>query len=235
MTLGKNPDKEGTEPFKRAVSVSLRAIAHDALIDVSFAADKPYLAKERARLPEPPRKLTLQDAAVLRGLADSFALKIACHNDRVHNANLPAGPNARAVFEAAEQARVEAIGAKRMAGVGENLAAMLEDRYHRGAYHEITDIADAPLPDAIALLVREKLTGRAPPASAKKLVDLWRPHIEKRAAKEFGNLESLIADQQGFAHGLRNILSALEMGDELGVENSDNAEEEQEPKARRQS
>ena len=42
------------------------------------------------------------------------------------------GQDARAVFDAVEQARVEALGARRMSGVGRNLAAMLEDRYHRG-------------------------------------------------------------------------------------------------------
>ncbi|MES2906244.1 MAG: hypothetical protein V4691_04365, partial [Pseudomonadota bacterium] len=177
----KDSSSHDTEPFKRAVSISLRAIARDPKVDVSFTADKPYLTKDMARLPEPPRKFTAQDAAVLRGLADSFALKIALHDDETHRAQLPEGPNARAVFEAAEQARVESIGSKRMAGTAENITAMLEDHYYRGQYHEITDIADAPLADAVALLVREKLTGRAPPPAGKKIVDLWRPLIEKKA------------------------------------------------------
>ena len=57
----------------------------------------------------------------------------------------PGGQKARAVFEAVEQARVEAIGARRMDGVADNLAAMLEDRFHRGKFDEITDRADAPI------------------------------------------------------------------------------------------
>ena len=51
------------------------------------------------------------------------------------------GKNARAVYDAVEQARVEAVGARRMGGVARNLAAMLEDRYHRGNYQEVTDRA----------------------------------------------------------------------------------------------
>ncbi len=214
-------DKTGTEAFKRAVSVSLRTIAHDQNLDVTFAAERPYLSRERARLPEPPRKMTREDAAVLRGISDSFALKIACHDEGVHNAHLPQGPNAREVFEAAETARVEAIGAKRMTGIAENLAAMLEDRYRRGPYQDISGIADAPLADAVALLVREKLTGFPPPAAAKKLVDVWRPHIEAKAGAAFDNLTALLSDQQGFAQALHEILKHLEMGSELGEPGDD--------------
>ena len=87
------------------------------------------------------------------------------------------------MFEAVEQARVEAIGARRMAGVAKNLTAMLDDHFHRGKFDEITDRADAPLADALAMMVRERLTGLAPPQAAKKLVDLWRPFIEDKIAR----------------------------------------------------
>ena len=57
-------------------------------------------------------------------------------------------------YDAVEQARVESIGTRRMQGVGSNLDAMLEDRYHRGGkYEDITDRADAPIEDAISLMV----------------------------------------------------------------------------------
>src|SRR6202163_273603 len=168
-----------TEPFKRAVTGCLRAIARRPELDVSFAAERPGMVGGKARLPEPPRKLTGPDAAIVRGHADSIALKLACHDPVVHRKLVPGGQQARAVFDAVEQARVEAIGARRMTGVAGNLAAMLDDRFHRGKFDEITDRADAPIEDAIALMVRERLTGQAPPPAAKKLVELWRPFIEE--------------------------------------------------------
>src|SRR5438105_15162047 len=114
-----------TEPFKRAVTSCLRAIARKPELEVSFAAERPGIAAGKARLPEPPRKLTGPDAAIVRGHADSIALKLACHDPLVHRKLVPGGQQARAVFEAVEQARVEAIGARRMAGVAHNLSAML--------------------------------------------------------------------------------------------------------------
>jgi cobaltochelatase CobT len=219
------PAESPTEPFKRAVVGCMRAIAGSPDLEVAFAADRPQLSGHSARLPEPPRKMTLADVAITRGLGDSIALRLACHDPAVHRRNAPQGKNARAVFDAVEQARVEALGALRMTGVADNLAAMLEDRYHRGNYQEITDRADAPLHDAVALLVREQLTGEAPPRSSRKIVDLWRTWIEERAGKDLARLTGTIDDQARFADGVRDLLSALEMEDELGSESGDDNEE----------
>src|SRR5262245_58993473 len=118
---GKVPSKESpTEPFKRSVASCLRAIARKPELEVGYAAERPGLAGGKARLPEPPRKLSLAEAAIVRGYADSIALRLACHNPRVHRRLMPGGQQARAVFEAVEQARVEAIGARRMEGVASN-------------------------------------------------------------------------------------------------------------------
>ena len=102
----------------------------------------------------------------MRGHADAIALKLACHDPTVHRKLVPGGQQARAVFEAVEQARVEAIGARRMTGVANNLAAMLDDRFHRGKLDTVSERADAPIEEALALLVRERLTGMSPPAAA---------------------------------------------------------------------
>src|SRR5580704_3241945 len=182
---GKSSAKEGpAEPFKRAVAGCLRAIARKPELEVGYAAERPGFAGGKARLPEPARKLSTREAAIVRGHADSIALRLACHDPGVHRRLMPGGQQARAVFESVEQARVEAIGARRMEGVARNLSAMLEDRFHRGKFDDITDRADAPIEDAVAMMVRERVTGLAPPPAAKKLVDMWRPWIEDRAGRE---------------------------------------------------
>jgi cobaltochelatase CobT len=221
-----NAKEAPTEPFKRAVGVCLRAIAGKADLEVNFASERPGLAGGKARLPEPPRRLNEREAAIVRGHADSMALRLACHDPAVHRKLAPGGQQARAVFEAVEQARVEAIGSRRMGGVAKNLTAMLDDRFHRGKFDDITDRADAPIEEALAMMVRERLTGEMPPAAARKLVDLWRPLIEERAGRNLDRLERVLNDQRQFGDVVHDLLDSLDMGEDRSSESDEDEGEE---------
>jgi cobaltochelatase CobT len=221
-TKPKSTTKEApTEPFKRAVTGCLRAIARKRELEVAFAAERPGIVGGKARLPEPPRKLTRHEAAIVRGHADAIALKLACHDPSVHRKLVPGGQQARAVFEAVEQARVEAIGARRMAGVAKNLSAMIDDRFHRGKFEEVSDRADAPIEEAIAMMVRERLTGMTPPPAAKRVVELWRPLIEDRAGRNLDRLDRLIENQAQFGDAIHDLLDALDMGEDRSSDADD--------------
>src|SRR3954449_6227117 len=225
----KPADKKGapTEPLKRAIAACMRAVAQNSDLEVTFASDRPALTGGKARLPEPPRKLNPHDVTVIRGHADAMALRLACHDAAVHRRLAPEAGPPRAVFDAVEQARVEAIGARRMAGVAGNLAAMLEDRYHReGKYEDITDRADAPLEDAVALMVRERLTGLKPPPAAAKIVDLWRDFIEDRAGRDLDGLGKTVENQRAFARSVRDLLASLDMADQSALDPEDDESDE---------
>ena len=223
-----SPKEAPNEPFKRAVAGCLRAIARKPDLEVAFAAERPGVAGNKVRLPEPARKLTRQEAAIVRGHSDALALRIACHDPVMHRKLVPGGQQARAVFDAVEQARVEAIGARRMSGVASNLAAMLDDRFHRGKFDDITDRADAPIEDAIAMLVRERLTGQLPPPAARKLVELWRPLIEDKASRGLDRLERLVDDQRRFGDAVHDLLEALDMGEDRDRETDEEDEQGEE-------
>jgi cobaltochelatase CobT len=231
MSSNQNPHAKPEaprEPFKRAVASCLRAMAKMPQAEVAFAAERPSLvwtgASAKARLPEPSRKLDAREAAILRGHADSMALRLTCHNIETHRRLTPQSASARAVFDAVEQVRVEAIGSRRMPGVAANLDAMLDDRFHRARYADIAVRAEAPLEDALAMIVRERLTGLRPPKNAERIVDLWRPWIEERASTELDRLSLQIEDQRAFAGAVHKLLTALEMIDEGSLDS--NPEEE---------
>jgi cobaltochelatase CobT len=120
-----------------------------------------------------------------------------------------------------------------MAGVAGNLAAMLDDRFHRSKFDEVTERSEAPIEEAISLMVRERLTGRAPPASAKKLVELWRPLIEQRAGRDLDRLENVLEDQRLFADAVRDLLDSLDMGEDRASD-SEQEEDEGEEERRKQ-
>ncbi len=116
-------------------AAAVRAIAEREDVTVSYGAE-PAAAGRHARTSAACRRAIspVADAAPVRGAADAMALKLRYHNAALHAKRLPTGETARAIFEGVEQARVEALGAKRMAGVADNLAAMLDERYRRQGY-----------------------------------------------------------------------------------------------------
>jgi cobaltochelatase CobT len=215
------------------VTGCLRALARKPDLQVSFAAERPGLMGGKVRLPEPPRRLGKGEAAIVRGHADAIALRLACHDAALHRRLQPSGQQARAVYEAVEQARVEAIGARRMEGVAKNLSAMLDERFHRHKLDAVTERSDAPIEEALALIVRERLTGMAPPPAARRLVDLWRPLIEDRAGRDLDRLDGLIDDQRHFSDAVHDLLDALEMGEDRSRD-SDEEEDEGEDERRKQ-
>jgi cobaltochelatase CobT len=203
------------DPFKRAVSLTTRSIAADSAMEVVFTSEPPGLTGKIARLPEPSRVPTRNEIAVIRGHADAAALSVACHDPALHEKLAPSGGDARAVFEAIEEARVEAIGARRMQGVAANLAARIEQRYERSRFAEATERSEAPLSDALGLLVRERLTGQAPPAKARAVVNLWRQWIEGRARSVLDRMPDMLFDQDAFGRLTRELLAALNLADQL--------------------
>jgi cobaltochelatase CobT len=227
-TMAQSKHKESpAEPFKRVLGLAVRAIAGDGEMQVNYAPGQPELDGKTVQLPEPSRLPSLKEIAVVRGWADSLALTAACHDAKLHSRLAPRSGPAKAVFEAVERARIEALGSNRMPGMAANLTARVEDQYGHGRYAEVTDRADAPLEDALALIVREQLTGAAPPKTAKAMVDLWRPWIEERVGRTLSQLNQLAEDQAAFGQVIRDVLKTLDLSDELSEGERDEGEEEQ--------
>jgi cobaltochelatase CobT len=209
-----------TELFKRALAQSTRALAGAEDLEVTFGAEGPRAAQGRVVLPHPPRVLSDAEAERLRGHADGLALKLAHHDAARHAALRPTGDRARALFDAVEDARVMALGANAMAGVAANLTAALVEKCEKRGFSRMEDRQSAPMADALALLVRERLTGQAPPEVARGVVDLWRADFEK-AGKVLDRLSGAIDDQRRFAMIARDLIKELELGEDLGGEPSD--------------
>jgi cobaltochelatase CobT len=227
MASSSNRKESPAEPFKRVLGLAVRAIAGDGEMQVTYAPGKPELEGKTMQLPEPSRLPSTREIAIIRGWADSLALTAACHDAKLHSRLVPRSGPAKAVFEAVERARIEALGSNRMPGMAANLAARVEDQYGHGRYAEITDRGEAPLEDALALIVREQLTGAAPPRSAKAVVDLWRPWIEERAGRVLSQLTQFAEDQAAFGQAMRDVLKTLDLSDEMSEGDREEGEDEQ--------
>lgn len=201
------------EEFRQALASTMRAMGHDPKFDVGYTADRPALNGDLARLPQPSRALTAEQAADVRGWADSFALHRLLHDPAVHaGAKVPAGL-AREVLNAAEQARVESIGSRDMAGVALNLRRMMENRMRGDPIARARSADEVPLATAISLIVRERLTGEKIPALAEQGVNLVRERIEEAAGSHLDALQAAMDDQGLFTRAFMQVLSDLGLSD----------------------
>lgn len=236
-------DQNKIELFKDATAATLRALARQRDVDVYYSAAESADRKlsltqtGRARLPFPGTKLSLKDRALLRGAADGEGLRLRLHNAELHRKNVPKEEGARAVYDALEQARMEAIGATEMRGVGLNLQEVLSEKSSRLGYHNLKDRPKETLADALHILAREGLTGEGLSEGSRKLADLWRPVIEEKLGKDWvRELSGRVADQMAFSLVSKNLLGRLGLlGDDGGadgesLQQSDKETESQEDK-----
>ena len=211
MTDQENP----LEPFKRATTATIRAIAGDDELEVSFGQGPPSARGNRIRVPLPSVGCSEEELNAVRGIGDEFALKLRYHDDAVHQRRSPRGGPAEEMFRWIEDARVASIGALRMEGVAKNLDASLEVQCQQAAFDTITVESEAPLSVAVGLLVRQRLTGRELPPSAENVVQFWRDYVEEHARDDLDQLKDVILDQEAFADVCRHIIADLGLAPEL--------------------
>jgi len=215
------------EIFKRALAHAVRSLAEQPDLEVTFSGDGPSLIGHRAILPHPPRELSGAEATRIRGLADQMALRVAHHDEAAHARGKPRSAEGAQVYDALEQARIEAIGANALAGVKSNLAEVWEQTAQRRGFHNIVDPAAAPIADIVAFIARERMTGAPPPPSARALVDAMRAQIEAKAGADLDKLVDTQGDQKTFAKIARAVVRDLEMGDDLSDAPDQDAQDDQ--------
>ena len=230
-----NPD-DSTELFKQAVTSTMRAISGNEELQVSFGRGKPYLQGSRARIPLPDVGLTPEQLASLRGSADKFALRHRFHDDGLHSATRPSAGVAQDVYDSVEDARIACIGSYLMKGVGENLHAQLQEHCTNHGYQQIENQSQAPLGEALGMLIREKITGKKPPVGGDVVVDLWRDQLEYALGDDLEGMEDLLFDQEAFTKLARKMISDLGLSDDYGEDGSDGeSEDEQDQEEEMQS
>ncbi|MCG8505986.1 MAG: cobaltochelatase subunit CobT [Sphingomonadales bacterium] len=221
-------DPKVLEEFKRAVAAATRAISADGELEVTFTADQPGLTGNTAAIPHPPRNLSGKEATRLRGLADSCALHHRHHDRKLHARFSPAGQAARRIFDAVEEARVESLGAQAMSGVARNLKSVVRQRCREQGLDRVEAKEDVPMSAVVGLIARQRMTGLQPPEEAKPAVDMLRAFIEEKAGRTLDQLCGCMDDQTDFALLARQVISDLDLGDELGEaadDDADNAED----------
>lgn len=212
MNQADNP----AEPFKKALAEATKVMADDPELSVSFTVDPPGMTNDAVRLPQVSRRLTKDEVLLARGTADAYALHKKYNDPALFNRYCPDGQMARDIYEAMENARCEAIGARDMPGTSGNIDAKIANEAERKGYANVKDSADIPLAVAAGYFVRHLATGRDLPPGADNAMELWRGFMENQAGSTFENLEDTLADQTSFAKFARQVIEDFGYGDQLG-------------------
>ncbi|GAA3727714.1 cobaltochelatase CobT [Sphingorhabdus rigui] len=199
------------EQFKQVLTGTARALAHEPEIELAFTADAPTQAGKNFKVPMPGRLLPPEQVAEARGFADSFSLKLKHHNAARHAALRPSEVVAGAAFDAVENARVEALGSRNMAGIAANLGHALELKLRTDPISRAQSADEVPISTALSLIVRERLTGAPIPDAAVAGVDMLRGWIEEKAGSDLDALALALDDQGAFAALTQSMLEHLNL------------------------
>lgn len=216
------------DPFKKALSEATKTLADAPEMKVNFTVDPSGLSGDTMRLPQISRRMTRDEVMLARGTGDALALRQRHHNPAVAARYAPTGEMAKNLFDAMESARCEALGARDMPGTLTNTNFKLAHEAERKGYGQIRTQAEAPLAVAAGYMVRELATGRALPAAAAHVLDLWRPFIEETAGGDLENVSHALADQAAFARLARKVIADLGYADQLGDDPDEQLDDESE-------
>ena len=213
--------------FKAVLAGTARAIADEPEVEVAFTADAPVQSGKHIKVPMPARALPAEQVAEARGFADGFALRLKHHDAALHARAAPPDAVARAVFDAIEGARVEALGSRGYAGIADNLAHALDVRLRADPITRARSREEVPLSTALGLLVRETLTGVAAPAIAAPGLALVRDWVEDKA--DLDALALALDDQRAFQSLAMKLLEQLELveGDRVPEDSDEGGADEE--------
>jgi cobaltochelatase CobT len=229
------PHEPPSEIFKHATAAAIKAIGQARDVEVAFTTEPMGVSTgagaPRVKVPLPSAGLPVMERDFIRGAADSAALRLRYHNPKLFMKQAPTSPAARNAFDALEQARVEALGAKHMAGVAANLTSLLNERCKQAGFERAGAKAEIPIADVMRILAHEALSGQPLPKSAERAASIWRGWIEEHLGPHLGRLPNLLQDQKAFGAESLRLLKALDL-DMPGEDKNDNDDEgEQEDEA----
>ena len=206
-----SPNESTSELLKRVTASACKVIAGKQEINVQYIHGDASLNDEIVNLPSPPLQVSKASLIKLRGIADTNALRLRYHDQAIHDKHAPMGTEAKAVFDALEKTRWESIGSLKMTGVSINLDALLNEESRVKEFSEVKERKEVDLPDVLSLLMREKLTGKAPPKETEGLINAWSPWLKKHIGSNLEKLISLTEDQNKFATQVSILIESLDI------------------------
>ncbi|MGI9346121.1 MAG: cobaltochelatase CobT-related protein [Gammaproteobacteria bacterium] len=211
MSQKRQQSERGEDQLRDATSITLQALAQKDELEVVFRNDLSASAIQGDTVILPSVPSQKSEVAIFRGRADRHAFWLQYHDiaQRIEaqkgGENLFTYPEARALWHQLEQARVELLGGRILAGCHQNMKACLELDLEQESRTEYT----GPPPIAAGALLRQALSGarfdlRTYPS---KWISKLTPLIDEVAVA----IETKLDDQKAFNQEVIKLLHALQL------------------------
>ncbi|MBN2752862.1 MAG: cobaltochelatase subunit CobT, partial [Rhodospirillaceae bacterium] len=162
----------------------------------------------------------------LRGMADAMALRLRFHNEAIHRRFAPLAPDAARAFDALENARTKALGARALSGVHDNLCAALDGSLRAQGLHAALVPEHLPLPEALHCAALTRFLGGEVPPPAAHIAALWETTADDSIKRTLDLLNASLSDQNAFARAARHLLAEMDIEPEIDPAPEDSAASE---------
>ena len=140
--------EDSLDTFKRALSSTVKAIAEDRELEVTFGVNSSS-TQEIIVLPDINNIIDSVEISEIRGLADNAALIHRHRNTSVYNQFLPNKEKNKKIYESLENSRIQILGSQSMKGVKSNLFSLYEKECNEKNYSNVTSKSDLDIENAL--------------------------------------------------------------------------------------
>ncbi|MDA0782866.1 MAG: hypothetical protein PQ612_09180 [Rickettsiales bacterium] len=224
--------------FEQAESSVLRAISNRGEASVNFRQGNSInatLQGDTLNIPQISPNLSESHMAAIRGMVDSAALQMKYHDKNIHRKLAPSDKSSsQDIFNAAEKARIEAIGSLQMDGIAKNIQNKIIYDFLHNDYETLHEGKPPPVDQAVYLLTLQALTKQKLPPITNALLEKWGNLIKAKSSKYINRLENNINNQEEFAKSILDLIKNLKLH-EQGSDSDENEEPQNDEKTEESS
>ncbi|MFL2802395.1 MAG: cobaltochelatase CobT-related protein [Paracoccaceae bacterium] len=210
-----NKNQPSTEPIKKALSETTRAISKKSDLTINFENEATNNDNTNIQLSKISSKKSENEIIYARGEADSHAMHIRYHDKLINQKYSPEGDIALNLFNEMEKARCEAVGGYIYPGAAKNIENKIEKQSKKFFENSEPD-QKFPLQNSLRLLIKKETSKFNLSENSQKGLNMWEEFILNESKNNFSQILKSINNQEDFAKLSRNIIKDLGYGDQLG-------------------
>ena len=162
-----NKEKKLAE-FQNATAATIKAIAADKLKnrEIQFFGNTTRFNSKQITIAKNSNDFDEAIVNKTRGESDEISLKLQYHDKTIHSKLKPSSELAAAIFNSAEDARIEKIGSKKFFGVKKNLQKLIEKKFETNLIVPPGSDDTTSFVNAMHLYLRKILSGSPLPENS---------------------------------------------------------------------